>query len=129
MKDFTKGISNHTGPDPSRIFNGTKGTASEKDKKKDKKDKKPKVGICPSKEETVAFSNDVLKFIQKRLKPGAGVVIVAGVSPVGLPIIKVGIGRVDNITTAYEFEYASPYVDMNVRMNRAGVALDISDDG
>lgn len=94
-----------------------------------KKGKKPKVGICPTKEETVAFSNDVLKFIQKRLKPGAGVVITAGVSSVGLPIIKVGIGRVDNITTAYEFESANPFVDLVVRMNHAGVVLDISNDG
>lgn len=94
-----------------------------------KKTKKQKVGICPSKEETVAFSNDVLKFIQKRLAPGAGVVIAAGVSPVGLPIIKVSIGRVDNITTAYEFESANPCVDVEVRMNQARVSLDISKDG
>ena len=129
MKDFTRGISNHTGPDPNHIFIGTKGTAPEKSKKKSRKSEKPKVGICPSKEETVAFSNDVLKFIQKRLKPGAGVVIVAGVSPVGLPIIKVGIGRVDNITTAYEFESVNPFVDLVVRMNQARVSLDISNDG
>lgn len=125
MKDFTRGISNHTGPDPNHIFIGTKGTAPEKSKKKSKKksrkSEKPKVGICPSKEETVAFSNDVLKFIQKRLKPGAGVVIVAGVSPVGLPIIKVGISRVDNITSAYEFESANPFVDLVVRMNQARI--------
>lgn len=136
MKDFTRGISNHAGPDPNRIFNSYRGASNgeskKKDKKKDKKDKKgkkPKVGICPPKEETLAFSNDVLKFIQKRLKPGAGVVIVAGVSPVGLPIIKVGIGRVDNITTVYEFESANPFVDLVVRMNQARVSLDISNDG
>lgn len=147
MDNFTRGISNLTGPDPNRIFIGTEGTAPENSKKKSKKSKKskkksrkkskkksrksekPKVCICPSKEETVAFSNDVLKFIQKRLKPGAGVVIVAGVSPVGLPIIKVGIGRVDNITTAYEFESDNPFVDLKVRMNQARVSLDISNDG
>ena len=138
MDNFTRGISNLTGPDPNRIFNGYRGASNGESKKKDKKDKKDKkqskkgkkqkVGICPSKEETVALSNDVLKFIQKRLKPGAGVVIVAGVSPVGLPIIKVGIGRVDNITTAYEFESANQLVDMEVRMNHAGVVLDISKD-
>ena len=135
MDNFTRGISNLTGPDPNRIFIGTKGTApekskkSKKSKKKSKKSEKPKVGICPSKEETVALSNDVLKFIQKRLKPGAGVVIVAGVSPVGLPIIKVGIGRVDNISTAYEFESDNPFVDLKVRMSQARVSLDISNDG
>lgn len=132
MDNFTRGISNLTGPDPNRIFNGYRGASNgeskKKDKKKSKKGKKQKVGICPSKEEAVALSNDVLKFIQKRLKPGAGVVIVAGVSPVGLPIIKVGIGRVDNITTAYEFESANQLVDMEVRMNHAGVVLDISKD-
>ena len=137
MSDFARGISNLTGPDPTRIFNSYRGASNseskKKDKKKDKKKgkkkgKKPKVGICPSKEETVAFANDVLKFIQKRLKPGAGVVIVAGVSPGGLPIIKVGIGRVDNITTAYEFESANPFVDLEVRMNQARVYLDIIND-
>ena len=136
MSDFARGISNLTGPDPTRIFNSYRGASNseseskKKDKKKGKKKgKKPKVGICPSKEETVALSNDVLKFIQKRLKPGAGVVIVAGVSPVGLPIIKLGIGRVDNITTAYEFESDNPFVDLEVRMSRARVSLDISNDG
>mgnify|MGYP000854291259 CR=1 FL=1 len=96
--------------------------------KKSKMSNTQKVGICPSKEETTAFSNDVLKFIQKHLKPGAGVVIVGGVSPRGLPLIKLGVGRVDNITTDYEFESANPFVDMVVRMNHAGVVLDISVD-
>mgnify|MGYP001737286979 CR=1 FL=1 len=122
MDNFTRGISNLTGPDPNRLFNGTKGGATEK------KDKKQKVGICPSKEETVAFSNDVLKFFQKRLKPGAGVVIVAGVSPAGIPIIELGIGRVDNMSVGYEFESANSLVDMEARMNRASVVLDISKD-
>lgn len=133
MDNFTRGISNLTGPDPNRLFNGTKGGAPEKKgkmkgKKKDKKDKKQKVGICPSKEETVAFSNDVLKFIQKRLKPGAGVVIVAGLSPAGIPIIKLGIGRADNMTVGYEFESANSLVDMEARLNLARVVLDISKD-
>lgn len=71
MSDFARGISNLTGPDPNRIFNSYRGASNSESKKKDKKKgKKPKVGICPSKEETVAFANDVLKFIQKRLKPG-----------------------------------------------------------
>lgn len=124
MDNFTRGISNLTGPDPNRIFNGAKGVAP----KKDKKDKKQKVGICPSKEETVAFSNDVLKFIQKRLKPGAGVVIVAGLSPAGIPIIKLGIGRADNISIGYEFESANSLVDMEARLNLARVVPDISED-
>lgn len=91
-----------------------------------KKKGKTKVGIYPSKEETVDFSNDVRKLIQKRLSPRAGVVIVAGLSPVGLPIIKVGIGRVDNIAMACEFESDNPGVDFLVRLNRAGVVLDIA---
>lgn len=93
-----------------------------------KKDKKPKVGICPTKEETVAFSNDVLKFIPKRLKPGAGVVIAAGLSPVGLPIIKVGIGKVENITMAFEFNSDNPFVDLEVCMPRARFVMDTSSD-
>lgn len=124
MDNFTRGISNLTGPDPNRLFNGTKGGAP----KMDKKDKKQKVGICPSKEETVAFSNDVLKFIQKRLKPGAGVVIVAGLSPAGIPIIKLGIGRADNMTVGYEFESANSLIDMEAHLNLARVVLDISKD-
>jgi hypothetical protein len=86
------------------------------------------VGICPSKEETVAFSNDVLKFIQKRLKPGAGVVIAAGVSPVGLPIIKVGIGRVENLTMACEFNSDNPFLDLEVCMPQARFVMGISSD-
>lgn len=137
MKDFTRGISNHAGPDPNRIFNGYMGASNgeskkkgKKDKKdkKDKKGKKPKVGICPSKEETLAFSNDVLKFIQKRLNPGAGVVIAAGVSPVGLPIIKVGIGRVENITVACKFNSDKPFVDLEVCMPQARFVMDTSSD-
>lgn len=135
MKDFTRGISNHAGPDPNRIFNGYRGASNgeskKKDKKKDKKDKKDKthkVGICPSKEETIDFSNDVLKFIQKRLNPGAGVVIAAGLSPIGLPIIKVGIGKVENITMACEFHSGNPFVDLEVCMPQARFVMDISSD-
>jgi hypothetical protein len=123
MDNFTKGISNLTGPDPNRIPNGTKGTATEKSK-----NSKKKVGICPSKEETAAFSNDVLKFINKRLKPGAGVVIAAGLSPVGLPIIKVGIGKVENITMACEFHSDNPFLDLEVCMPQARFVMDISSD-
>ena len=130
MSDFVKGISNLTGPDPTRLFNGYTSAAREgKGKKKKKKKKqKQKVGICPSKEETIDFSNDVLKFIQKRLKPGAGVVIAAGVSPVGLPIIKVGIGRVDNMTMSREFNSDNPFVDLEVCMPQARFVMDISSD-
>lgn len=93
-----------------------------------KKPNKPKVGIHPGQGEALPFTNDVLKFIQKRLKPGAGVVIVAGLSPVGLPIIKVGIGRVDNITTAYEFHSDNPFLDLEVYMSQARFVMDISSD-
>ncbi len=135
MSNFTKGISNLTGPDPNQIFNRTKGTAPEKSEKKDKsksksekKDKKPKVGIHPGQEEALPFTNDVLKFIQKRLKPGAGVVIAAGVSPVGLPIIKVGIGKVENITMACEFNSDNPFVNLEVCMPQARFVMDIGSD-
>lgn len=131
MDNFTRGISNLTGPDPNSLFNGYRGASNGESKKKDKKGKKgkkPKVGICPSKEETLAFSNDVLKFIQKRLNPGAGVVIAAGVSPVGLPIIKVGIGRVENITMACEFNSDNPFLDLEVCMSQARFVMDISSD-
>lgn len=129
MSNFVKGISNLTGPDPNRLFNGYRGASNGESKKKDKKkDKTHKVGICPSKEETVAFSNDVLKFIQKRLKPGAGVVIAAGVSPVGLPIIKVGIGRVENLTMACEFNSDNPFLDLEFCMPQARFVMGISSD-
>lgn len=93
-----------------------------------KKPNKPKVGINPGQEEALPFTNDVLKFIQKRLKPGAGVVIAAGVSPVGLPIIKVGIGRVDNMTMSCEFNSDNPFVDLEVCMPQARFVMDISSD-
>lgn len=129
MKDFTRGISNHTGPDPNRMFSGYASAAGVgKSKKKKKGGKKPKVGINPGQEEALPFTNDVLKFIQKRLKPGAGVVIAAGVSPVGLPIIKVGIGRVDNMTMLCEFNSDNPFVDLEVCMPQAGFVMDISSD-
>ena len=126
MKDFTKGISNHTGPDPNRLFNGSTGTAG--GSKSKKKKKKPKVGINPGQDEALPFTNDVLKFIQKRLKPGAGVVIAAGLSPVGLPIIKVGIGKVENITMACEFHSGNPFLDLEVCMSQARFVMDISSD-
>lgn len=129
MKDFTKGISNHTGPDPNRLFSGyTSAAGGGKSKKKKKGGKKPKVGAFSSPEEALPFTNDVLKFIQKRLKPGAGVVIAAGVSPVGLPIIKVGIGKVENITMACEFHSDNPFLDLEVCMPQARFVMDISSD-
>ena len=129
MKDFTRGISNHTGPDPNRLLSGyTSAAGGGKSKKKKKGGKKLKVGIHPGQEEALQFTNDVLKFIQKRLKPGAGVVIAAGVSPVGLPIIKVGISRVDNMTMAYEFNSDNPFVDLEVCMPQARFVMDISSD-
>lgn len=130
MQEFTRGISNHTGPDPNRLFSSYTSAAGggKSKKKKKKKKKKQKVGICPSKKETIDFSNDVLKFIQKRLNPGAGVVIAAGVSPVGLPIIKVCIGRVENITMACGFESANPFIDLEVCMPQARFVMDISSD-
>ena len=93
-----------------------------------KKTKKPKVGIHPGQEEALPFANDVRKFIQKRLKPGAGVVITAGLSPGGVPIIKVGIGKVENITMACEFNSDNPFLDLEVCMNQARFVLDISSD-
>lgn len=93
-----------------------------------KKPNKPKVGIHPGQEEALPFANDVLKFIQKRLKPGAGVVIAAGISPVGLPIIKVGIGKVDNMAVSYEFTSDNPFVDLEVCMPQARFVMDISSD-
>lgn len=125
MKDFTKGISNHTGPDPNRLFNGSTCTAGGS---KSKKKKKPKVSINPGQDEALPFANDVLKFIQKRLKPGAGVVIAAGLSPVGLPIIKVGIGKVENLTMACEFNSDNPFLDLEACMPQARFVMDISSD-
>lgn len=130
MKDFTKGISNHTGPDPNRLFNGYASTSSGGGKSKEKKKgkKKPRVGAFSAPEDALPFTNDVLKFIQKRLKPGAGVVIAAGLSPVGLPIIKVGIGKVENITMACEFHSDNPFLDLEVCMPQARFVMDISSD-
>lgn len=129
MKDFTRGISNHTGPDPNRLFSSyTSAAGGSKSKKKKKGGKKLRVGIHPGQEEALPFTNDVLKFIQKRLKPGAGVVIAAGLSPVGLPIIKVGIGKVENITMACEFHSDNPFLDLEVYMSQARFVMDISSD-
>lgn len=126
MDNFTKGISNLTGPDPNRLFSGyTSATGGGKSKKKKKK---PKVGINPGQDEALPFANDVLKFIQKRLKPGAGVVIAAGISPVGLPTIKVGIGRVDNMAMSCESSSDNPFVDLEVCMPQARFVMDISSD-
>jgi len=130
MKDFTKGISNHTGPDPNRLFNGSTGTAggSKSKKKKKKKKKKPKVGAFSSPEEAIPFIKDLTKLLRKRLKPGTGVLIGAGLSPVGLPIIKVGIGKVENITMACEFHSDNPFLDLEVCMPQARFVMDISSD-
>lgn len=83
MKDFTKGISNHTGPDPNRLFSGyTSAAGGGKSKKKKKGGKKPKVGI----------------------------------------------GKVENITMACEFNSDNPFVDLEVYMPQARFVMDISSD-
>lgn len=129
MNNFTKGISNHTGPDPNRLFSSyTSAAGGGKSKKKKKGGKKPDVGAFYSPEEAIPFIKDLTKLLRKRLKPGAGVVIAAGVSPVGLPIIKVGIGRVDNMTMSCEFNSDNPFVDLEVCMPQARFVMDISSD-
>ena len=129
MSNFTKGISNLTGPDPNRLFSGyTSAAGGGKSKKKKKGGKKPEVGAFSSPEEAIPFIKDLTKLLRKRLKPGAGVVIAAGLSPVGLPIIKVGIGKVENVTMACEFNSDNPFVDLEVRMPRARFVMDISSD-
>lgn len=129
MSNFTKGISNLTGPDPNRLFSGyTSAAGGGKSRKKKKGGKKPKVGAFSSPEEAVTFIKDLTKLLRKRLKPGAGVVIAAGLSPVGLPIIKVGIGKVENITMACEFHSDNPFLDPEVCMSQARFVMDISSD-
>lgn len=129
MGNFTKGISNLTGPDPNRLFSGyTSATGGGKSKKKKKGGKKPKVGAFSSPEEAIPLIKDLTKLLRKRLKPGAGVVIAAGISPVGLPIIKVGIGKVENITMACEFHSDNPFLDLEVYMSQARFVMDISSD-
>lgn len=129
MKDFTKGISNHTGPDPNGLFSGyTSATGGGKSKKKKKGGKKPKVGAFSSPEESIPLIKDLTKLLRKRLKPGTGVLIGAGLSPVGLPIIKVGIGKVENITMACEFHSDNPFLDLEVYMSQAWFVMDISSD-
>ena len=133
MDNFTKGISNLTGPDPNRLFSGYTsaaggGKGKKKKKKKKKGVKKPEVGAFSSPEEAIPFIKDLTKLLRKRLKPGAGVVIAAGLSPVGLPIIKVGIGKVENITMACEFHSDNPFIDLEVCMPPARFVMDISSD-
>ena len=129
MDNFTYGISNLTGPDPNRLFSGyTSATGGGKSKKKKKGGKKPKVGAFSSPEEDIPLIKDLTKLLRKRLKPGAGVVIAAGLSPVGLPIIKVGIGRVENISMACEFHSDNPFLDLEVYMPQARFVMDISSD-
>jgi len=129
MDNFTKGISNLTGPDPNRQFSGYASAAGGgKSKKKKKGGKKPEVGAFSSPEEAIPFIKDLTKLLRKRLKPGAGVVIAAGVSPVGLPIIKVGIGKVENITMVCEFHSDNPFLDLEVCMPQARFVMNISSD-
>lgn len=133
MSNFTKGISNLTGPDPNRLFSGYTSAAgggkSKKKKKKKKGGKKPKVCAFSSPEEAIPFIKDLTKLLRKRLKPGTGVLIGAGLSPVGLPIIiKVGIGKVENITMACEFHSDNPFLDLEVCMSQARFVMDISSD-
>lgn len=129
MDNFTKGISNLTGPDPNRLFSGyTSAIGGGKSKKKKKGGKKPKVGAFSSPEEAIPLIKDLTKLLRKRLKPGTGVLIGAGLSPVGLPIIKVGIGRVDNMTMSCEFHSDNPFLDLEVCMPRARFVMDISSD-
>lgn len=133
MDNFTRGISNLTGPDPNRLFSDYTsaaggGKSKKKKKKKKKGGKKPKVGAFSSPEKAAPFIKDPTKLLRKRLKPGAGVVIAAGLSPVGLPIIKVGIGKVENISMACEFQSDNPFLDLEVYMPQARFVMDTSSD-
>lgn len=65
MDNFTRGISNLTGPDPNRLFSSyTSAAGGGKSKKKKKGKKKPKVGAFSSPEDVLPFIEDILKFLK-----------------------------------------------------------------
>ncbi len=123
MKDFTKGISNHTGPDPNRLFNGSTGTAGGSKSKKKKKNKKPKVGAFSSPEEAIPFIKDLTKLLRKRLKPGTGVLIGAGLRNHKDLELVIGLGHIDVNIQSYSRPNSDTFIDLDMNIPKVSLIM------
>lgn len=122
MDNFTNGISNLTGPDPNRLFSGyTSATGGGKSKKKKKGGKKPKVGAFSSPEEAIPLIKDLAKLLRKRLKPGTGVLIGAGLRRGEDAEIVIGLGHIDVNVQSYSRPNSDTFIDLY--MNTPEVSL------
>lgn len=136
MKDFTKGISNHTGPDPNRLFNGYAGTSTgdgentkntkntkSKKSKKNTKSKKPKVGAFSSPEEAIPFIKDLTKLLRKRLKPGTGVLIGAGLRKHKDLELVIGLGHIDVNIQSYSRPNSDTFIDLDMNIPKVSLIM------
>lgn len=124
MKDFTKGISNHTGPDPNRLFSSyTSAAGGGKSKKKKKGKKKPKVGAFSSPEDVLPFIEDILKFLNKRLHPGTGVLIGAGLRRGEDAEIVIGLGHLDVNIQSYSRPNSDTFIDLDMNIPKVSIIM------
>lgn len=124
MKDFTKGISNHTGPDPNRLFSGyTSAAGGGKSKKKKKGGKKPKVGAFSSPEEAAPFIKDLTKLLRKRLKPGSGVLIGAGLRKHKDLELVIGLGHIDVNIQSYSRPNSDTFIDLDMNIPKVSLIM------
>lgn len=124
MDNFTRGISNLTGPDPNRLFSSyTSAAGGGKSKKKKKGKKKPKVGAFSSPEDVLPFIEDILKFLKKRLHPGAGVLIGAGLRRGGDAEIVIGLGHLDVNIQSYSRPNSDTFIDLDMNIPKVSIIM------
>ena len=124
MDNFTKGISNLTGPDPNRLFSGyTSAAVGGKSKKKKKGGKKPKVGAFSSPEEAIPFIKDLTKVLRKRLKPGTGVLIGAGLRRGEDAEIVIGLGHLDVNIQSCSLPNSDTFIDLYMNIPEVSIIM------
>ena len=124
MSNFTKGISNLTGPDPNRLFSGyTSATGGGKSKKKKKGGKKPKVGAFSSPEEATPLIKDLTKLLRKRLKPGTGVLIGAGLREHKDLELVIGLGHIDVNIQSDSRPNSDTFIDLDMNIPKVSLIV------
>lgn len=129
MDNFTRGISNLTGPDPNRLFSSyTSAAGGGKSKKKKKGKKKPKVSAFSSPEDVLPFIEDILKFLKKRLHPGTGVLIGAGLRRGEDAEIVIGLGHIDVNIQSYSRPNSDTFIDLDMNIPKVSLIMRVDDE-
>nr|DAT06535.1 MAG TPA: hypothetical protein [Caudoviricetes sp.] len=119
MDNFTKGISNLTGPDPNMLLSGYTSAAGGGCKSK----KKKKVGAFSSPEEAIPFIKDLTKLLRKRLKPGTGVLIGAGVRKHKDLELIIGLGPIDVNIQSYSRPNSDTFIDLAMDIPKVSLIM------